>query len=94
MRSKQVASLAALDLDVGCHSRPYTSDDNPYSNRSSFMKYRPGFSERFGRIEDVAIAKHSHCQANGQHRHSGIGHYDTAQRVPTAQAMREVRQQH
>ncbi len=73
MRSKPVDSLL-VDLDVAkSHSRPYTSDDNPYSeSQFKTMKYRPDFPDRFGSIEDAR----SHCQAfftwyNGQHRHSG-----------------------
>ena len=49
MRSKPVALLLA-DLSVTkTHSRPYTSNDNPYSE-SQFrtMKYRPEFPDRFG----------------------------------------------
>ena len=53
MRSKPVALLLA-DLSVTkTHSRPYTSNDNPYSE-SQFrtMKYRPEFPDRFGCIQD------------------------------------------
>ena len=49
MRSKPVALLLA-DLSVTkTHSRPYTSNDNPFSE-SQFrtMKYRPEFPDRFG----------------------------------------------
>ena len=76
MRSKPVASLL-VDLEVAkSHSRPYTSDDNPYSeSQFKTMKYRPDFPERFGSIEDAR----SHCQRffawyNERHCHSGIGH--------------------
>jgi transposase InsO family protein len=75
MRSKPVASLL-VDLDVAkSHSRPHVSDDNPYSeSQFKTMKYRPGFPERFGCIEDAR----AHCQAffpwyNAEHCHSGIG---------------------
>jgi putative transposase len=54
MQSKPVALLPA-DLDVvKTHSRPHVSDDNPYSE-SQFrtLKYRPGFPNRFGSIEDA-----------------------------------------
>ena len=53
MRSKPVALLLA-DLSVTkTHSRPYTSNDNPYSE-SQFrtMKYRPEFPDRFGCLQD------------------------------------------
>ena len=76
MRSKPVASLL-VDLDVAkSHSRPYVSDDNPYSeSQFKTMKYRPEFPERFGCIEDAR----AHCQAffawyNDQHCHSAIGY--------------------
>jgi putative transposase len=75
MRSKPVAFLLA-DLSITkTHSRPYTSNDNPYSE-SQFrtMKYRPEFPDRFGCIQD----SRSFCQPffawyNDDHRHSGIG---------------------
>src|ERR1019366_1808095 len=54
MRSKPVAFLLA-DLSITkTHSRPYTSNDNPYSE-SQFrtMKYRPEFPDRFGSIQDA-----------------------------------------
>jgi putative transposase len=76
MRSKPVAALL-VDLDVTkSHSRPYVSDDNPYSEAQfKTLKYRPDFPERFGSIEDAR----AHCQKfftwyNGVHRHSGIGY--------------------
>ena len=75
MRSKPVAALL-VDLEVvKSHSRPYVSDDNPFSEAQfKTLKYRPEFPARFGCIEDAR----SHCQAffawyNGEHRHSGIG---------------------
>jgi putative transposase len=95
MRSKPVASLL-VELDVAkSHSRPYTSDDNPYSeSQFKTMKYRPDFPDRFGSIEDAR----SHCQTffawyNAQHCHSGIGHMTPhSVHYGQAQAMREVRQ--
>ena len=95
MRSKPVASLL-VDLDVAkSHSRPYTSDDNPFSeSQFKTMKYRPDFPERFGSLEDAR----AHCQAffnwyNNQHLHSGIG-YMTPHSVHygQAQAMLATRQ--
>ena len=75
MRSKVVAQLL-VDLEVSkSHSRPYVSDDNPFSEAHfKTLKYRPDFPERFGCIEDAR----AHCQAffhwyNTSHRHSGIG---------------------
>ena len=74
MKSKAVAHLLA-DLGVTkTHSRPRTSDDNPYSEAQfKTLKYRPDFPERFGSIQDAR----AHCQQffrwyNQQHKHSGI----------------------
>jgi putative transposase len=75
MRSKPVAFLLA-DLGVTkTHSRPYVSDDNPYSE-SQFrtMKYRPEFPDRFGAIEDARAFGHVFFPwYNDDHRHSGLG---------------------
>ena len=95
MRSKPVALLLA-DLSVTkTHSRPYTSNDNPYSE-SQFrtMKYRPEFPDRFGCIQD----SRAFCQIffpwyNDDHRHSGIGMMSPAMvHHGTAVAVRENRQ--
>jgi putative transposase len=75
MVAKPVAFLLA-DLGVTkSHSRPHTSNDNPFSE-SQFrtMKYRPTFPDRFGCYEDA----HAFCVRffgwyNEEHRHSGIG---------------------
>jgi putative transposase len=75
MRSKPVAFLLA-DLGVTrTHSRPYVSDDNPYSE-SQFrtLKYRPEFPDRFGSIQDSrAFCQQFFQWYNQEHRHSGIG---------------------
>ena len=75
MKSKPVALLLADLGVVKTHSRPHVSDDNPYSE-SQFrtLKYRPGFPDRFGSIEDAR----GFCQSffqwyNHQHHHSGLG---------------------
>jgi putative transposase len=95
MRSKPVALLLA-DLSVTkTHSRPYTSNDNPYSE-SQFrtMKYRPDFPDRFGCIQD----SRAFCQTffswyNDDHRHSGIGMMTPAMvHYGLAAAARENRQ--
>lgn len=75
MRSKPVAFLLA-DLGVTkTHSRPYVSDDNPYSE-SQFrtMKYRPEFPDRFGCLQDArAFGQRFFAWYNDEHRHSGLG---------------------
>jgi putative transposase len=75
MTSKSVALLLA-DLGVTrTHSRPHVSNDNPFSE-SAFktLKYRPGFPERFGGLEDAR----AHCGPffdwyNNDHRHGALG---------------------
>jgi putative transposase len=75
MRSKPVAFLLA-DLSITkTHSRPYTSNDNPYSE-SQFrtLKYRPEFPDRFGSLQDARAFCHTFfAWYNQDHRHSGIG---------------------
>lgn len=75
IRPKPVALLLA-DLSVTkTHSRPYTSNDNPYSE-SQFrtMQYRPEFPDRFGCLEDGRAYCHTFFPwYNDEHHHSGIG---------------------
>ena len=74
MRSKDVAFLLA-DLGVTkTHSRPYNSNDNPYSeSQFKTMKYRPEFPDRFGCIADSrAFGLAFFPWYNDVHRHSGI----------------------
>lgn len=90
MRSKPVAFLLA-DLGVTkTHTRPYTSSDNPYSEAQfKTLKYRPGFPDRFGSLEDArAFCRPFFDWYNHAHRHSGIGlmtpatvHYGQAEAV-------------
>jgi putative transposase len=95
MRSKPVALLLA-DLSVTkTHSRPYTSNDNPYSE-SQFrtLKYRPEFPDRFGCIQDSRAFGHTFFRwYNDEHRHSGIGMMTPAMvHYGRAAAVRENRQ--
>jgi putative transposase len=90
MKSKQVALLLS-DLGVTkTHSRPHTSDDNPYSEAQfKTLKYRPNFPERFGSLEDArAFCQDFFRWYNTKHHHSGIGlmtpnavHYGLAKEV-------------
>ena len=80
MRSKPVALLLA-DLGVTkSHSRPYASDDNPFSEAQfRTLKYQPDFPERFESIEHGR----RFCQTffgwyNNAHYHSGIGYMTPA----------------
>ena len=96
MRSKPVAFLMA-DLGVSkTHSRPYTSNDNPYSE-SQFrtLKYRPGFPDRFGCIQDCrAYCQEFFAWYNGHHCHSGIALLTPAMvhfgQAPTVLAQRQI----
>lgn len=75
MKSKPAAFLMA-DLGVTkTHSRPHVSDDNPYSeSHFKTLKYRPGFPERFGSIQDArAFCQDFFAWYNEEHRHSGLG---------------------
>lgn len=81
MKSNSVAQLL-VDLQVKkTHSRPQVSNDNPFSETTfKTLKYRPGFPERFGSIQDAR----AHCKRfvewyNAQHRHSGIAMFTPEQ---------------
>jgi putative transposase len=74
MRSKPVALLLA-DLGVTkTHSRPYTSNDNPYSEAQfKTLKYRPDFPERFGSLVEARAWAHPFFDwYNNAHYHTGL----------------------
>ncbi len=95
MTSKPVALLLA-DLGVTkSHSRPYVSNDNCYSeSQFKTLKYRPGFPDRFGSIQDArAFCVPFFDWYNRAHRHSGIGmmtpeamHYGCAKELQSLRA--------
>lgn len=105
MQSKPVVHLLArLDITKS-NSRPYVSDDNPFSeSQFKTMKYCPTFPDRFGSFEDA----HSFCETffpwyNQQHKHSGIAsltpesvHYGLADAILAArhETMTEAYHQH
>lgn len=76
MKSKVVAFFLAELGVTKTHSRPYVSNDNPYSeSQFKTMKYRPEFPERFGSYQDA----HRFCTEffpwyNHEHHHSGLGY--------------------
>ncbi len=90
MTSKPVAFLLA-DLGVTkTHSRPYTSNDNPFSeSQFKTLKYRPYFPGQFDSIEiGRDFCRPFFSWYNLEHRHSGIGyltpytvHYGLADKV-------------
>ena len=74
MKSKLVAQLLA-DLGViKSHSRPHTSDDNPFSEAHfKTFKYRPEYPGRF--LDLGAAERHSQSFFNWyncDHKHAGI----------------------
>ena len=93
MKSKPVAALLA-DLGITkTHSRPYVSNDNPFSEAQfKTLKYRPEFPSNFGSVQDARLF----CQPffnwyNNLHHHTGIAlltptvvHYGLAQEVLAA----------
>ena len=75
MRAKATALLLA-DLGVTqSHSRPHTSNDNPFSeSHFKTMKYQPQFPQRFGCIQDAkAFCRSFFDWYNQEHHHAGIG---------------------
>jgi putative transposase len=76
MKSNLVAQLLASLGVTKSHSRPYVSDDNPFSeSQFKTMKYRPDFPERFGSLEDaLAFCRTFFDWYNREHHHSGIGY--------------------
>ncbi len=75
MRSKTVAQLLA-DLGITkTHNRPYTSNDNPFSeSQFKTLKYHPCFPGNFGSQEDaLAYGRTFFPWYNEVHKHSGIG---------------------
>lgn len=81
MRAKLVAELMA-DLGVTkSHSRPYTSNDNPYSEAQfKTLKYCPKFPERFGSIQDArSFGRVFFPWYNDEHKHVGISLLTPAQ---------------
>jgi len=74
MRSKPVALLLS-DLGVTkTHTRPYTSNDNPYSEAQfKTLKYRPDFPDRFGSLVDARGWAQPFFQwYNHEHYHTGL----------------------
>jgi transposase InsO family protein len=96
MKSKAVAHLLA-DLGVTkTHSRPYQSNDNPFSEAQfKTLKYCPDFPERFGSIHDARSFSHPFFNwYNNEHRHSGVAlmtpaqvHYGLAHQVRQCRAL-------
>jgi putative transposase len=69
--------LSQLLVDLGItksHSRPHTSDDNPFSEAQfKTMKYRPDYPDRFASIDEARIWVRTFFDwYNNDHYHSGL----------------------
>ena len=75
MVAQNVAQMMAGLGVTKSHSRPKTSNDNPYSeSQYKTLKYRHDFPDRFGSLEDArAWCIRFFTWYNQEHRHSGIG---------------------
>ena len=68
-------SQLLVDLGIGkSHSRPHTSDDNPFSEAQfKTMKYRPDYPDRFANMHDARQWVRTFFDwYNCQHYHSGL----------------------
>jgi putative transposase len=75
MKAKATA-LMLSDLGVTkSHSRPHTSNDNPFSEAHfKTLKYQPEFPQRFGCIQDAKdFCRRFFSWYNVEHHHAGIG---------------------
>ena len=96
MRSKTVAQLMADMGIVKSHSRPYVSNDNPYSEAQfKTLKYHCSFPGQFGCLEDARSFLNGFFDwYNHHHRHSGIAMMTAADvHSGQAQTLRLQRQQ-
>jgi len=71
-------SMVLLLADLGVtqsHSRPHTSDDNPFSEAQfKTLKYRPDYPPRFGSQADARTwARDFFSWYNHEHHHSALG---------------------
>lgn len=96
MTSKPLAFLLA-DLGVTrSFSRPYTPNDNPFSEAQfKTMKYQPSYPEHFGDLLEARIwARAFFDWYNNAHHHTGIGLLTPAQvqygRAPQILAARQL----
>jgi putative transposase len=93
MTAKATAQLLANLGITKSHSRPYNSNDNPYSeSHFKTLKYQPKFPQRFGCIQDARLfCREFFAWYNEEHHHVGIGlmtpnqvHYGQADQIYAA----------
>jgi putative transposase len=91
--------LSQLLVDLGItrsHSRPHTSDDNPFSEAQfKTMKYRSDYPDRFASIVAARLWAHPFFDwYNNEHYHSGLSLLTPASvHYGTADAVQQQRQQ-
>lgn len=75
MTSKPVAGLMGELGITKSHSRPYTSNDNPFSeSQFKTLKYRPAFPKRFEDKEQASgVCTDLFDWYNNDHHHVGLG---------------------
>jgi putative transposase len=72
----KATALMLVDLGViKSHSRPHTSNDNPFSEAHfKTLKYQPEFPKRFQTIDQArAFCRRFFTWYNKDHHHAGIG---------------------
>lgn len=94
MVAENVAQMMSNLGVTKSHSRPKTSNNNPYSeSQYKTLKYRHDFPDRFGCIEDArAWCERFFDWYNLEHRHSGIAmHTPFDVHFHLAEQLREMR---
>jgi len=96
MRGKPLSQLL-VDLSITqSHSRPHTSDDNPFSEAQfKTLKYRPDYPDRFDSIDAARHwARTFFAWYNNDHYHSGLNLMTPASvHYGEADAVQQQRQQ-
>ena len=75
MKAKATALMLADLGVVKSHSRPHTSNDNPFSEAHfKTLKYQPEFPKRFETIDEArTFCRRFFAWYNEEHHHAGIG---------------------
>ena len=75
MKAKATALMLADLGVVKSHSRPHTSNDNPFSEAHfKTLKYQPEFPKRFQNIDEArTFCRRFFAWYNEDHHHAGIG---------------------
>jgi transposase InsO family protein len=94
MTAKSVTQLLADLRVLKSHSRPHTSNDNPFSEAQiKTVKYHPQFPDRFGSLEDaLSFCRRFFPWYNDEHHHAGLAQLTPADvhwgRAPEILALR------